>query len=1263
MGAGTKAQGEMEPRQVQSSAAAATPNNASNTGTINRKKQKRRQKQAARLAAEDQNGNEAAEHDLLEGQDDYEEASVMSRAPVGAAAEFGYIDPDLDERDTFGPGDHEDDFYSDEGGQLYHAPYDPGNASANGHPVPSFLQAGKSSKRSKKKKKGRAVSQAAPTNYPGDSSTSLSTPSASYAPMPPPPPPPPPLSAPTIRQTHSISRDRIWNTSTQEERERIKEFWLSLGEEDRRSLVKVEKEAVLRKMKEQQKHSCSCTVCGRKRTAIEEELEVLYDAYYEELEQYANHQQVQFEDGTASMPPPGKFRHMGRFQTPDRIPPLMHARSSQSRIQELPDDQEEDLEDDDESRSAGSYDDEDPYDGTLPEQPPLPDEPPQGNAADFFNFGNSLTVQDGILTVADDLLKNDGKKFIEMMEQLAERRMQREEEAQYAAAGLGHPSMSMGQHLHAGHNHAPPLPEDEDYDDDDEEEEEEEEEEDDYDESQEDDYDEDDMEHLTEEQRMEEGRRMFQIFAARMFEQRVLTAYREKVAQERQQKLLEELEEESRLDTQREQKKAKEAQKKKDKKRLQKQVKEEEKARKDAEKAAEEAAARAVEEKKAEEQRLKREEQRKRREAEKRAQEEERLKKDAEKQRRLQEERERQAEQERKQRELKEREKKKREELRKKEREEREAKEKTAREKKEQDDRERREKEAKTDAAREGKERARKEEQAAAQAAALAAQASRRLSQGPPMPTPPGLNSPLHAGMQSPHLPVATPVIPKAPTPIIRPRQVSQHGSVASSPKTPQVGPGQGQSISPSNATSNPQSPGPVGLLMRHQNGQQPAQQAPSQSSLSNPMIGPPGASHVSNPGFPGMAPMNAGNVSYNNQPPMMSRGPVGHEGPGYSHQQAPIGSRGFIPHGSMPFPHPGSSMSSMSQGREMQPEAPPGTSHPTSQPPMKIPSGAQAYGRPRDTMPSHSGHSRHHSASFEAQNFENMGQLPPTQPISRPAPIQRPSSVAVRQTGDSKSDVDDLSRHLGSSALLDDTDEPYPARTPGDAHGDVSQSAAGGSGRSRFGFGSNSMFSNPMTQNKDSRNLGGQANADNWGPSQSPFGHPAMPGPPSWSHNSNAGWSNNNAFGVIGGHGRPTASRALTIRLLTCQACKQLSAQSPPSNNGFHEISLVHRQVDKLRSQNEPPIQFKEVLDICDTEGDSHNGGGFFTVRDEGRGKTVVKFDLGTGSSTTPGRGPVAPGEIGSPIAGSSMPAFGGPRPFHPSSSSNAVSSPGVFH
>lgn len=40
-----------------------------------------------------------------------------------------------------------------------------------------------------------------------------------------------------------------------------------------------------------------------------------------------------------------------------------------------------------------------------------------------------LTLAGNILTVADDLLKNDGQKFLEMMEQLAERRMQREQQA------------------------------------------------------------------------------------------------------------------------------------------------------------------------------------------------------------------------------------------------------------------------------------------------------------------------------------------------------------------------------------------------------------------------------------------------------------------------------------------------------------------------------------------------------------------------------------------------------------------------------------------------------------------------------------------------------------------------------------------------------------------------------------------------------------------------------------------------------------------
>ena len=75
---------------------------------------------------------------------------------------------------------------------------------------------------------------------------------------------PPSAQVPSSRNPNI--KNKIWSTSSTEERERIKEFWLGLGEEERRNLVKVEKEAVLKKMKEQQRHSCACAVCGRKRS-------------------------------------------------------------------------------------------------------------------------------------------------------------------------------------------------------------------------------------------------------------------------------------------------------------------------------------------------------------------------------------------------------------------------------------------------------------------------------------------------------------------------------------------------------------------------------------------------------------------------------------------------------------------------------------------------------------------------------------------------------------------------------------------------------------------------------------------------------------------------------------------------------------------------------------------------------------------------------------------------------------------------------------
>ncbi|KAJ4859255.1 salt tolerance down-regulator domain-containing protein [Trichoderma breve] len=696
-----------------------------------------------------------------------------------------------------------------------------------------------------------------------------------------------------------MSRDKIWSTSNHEERERIKEFWLGLGEDDRKSLVKVEKDAVLKKMKEQQKHTCSCTVCGRKRTAIEEELEGLYDAYYLELEQFAN----QGEGPPMLPPPPRDFSIRQTRGLPGGYPRPPPARG---RIVEHVGDDDEELE---EAYSEDEAEDDEYSDDEPPEEF---HGSPDRDVADFLTFGNSLQVKGGILTVADDLLKNDGRRFIEMMEQLAERRMAREEDArEHFARGYGHPNGSYS----APHNHPPP--EDEDYED------EEEEEEEDYDDSQDEEY-EDEEDPMTEEQRMEEGRRMFQIFAARMFEQRVLSAYKEKVAKERQEKLLEELEEESRAVDEQKAKKAKNAQKKKDKAAQRKQALADEKARKEAEKAAEETARIEAERKKIAEQKQKAEEKRKQKEAQKKAEEDARLKKEAERLRRIHEQKEKQAEVERKAREAKEREKKLKDEQRTKEREAREQKEREAQERKEKQERDKREKEARAaksqkesreaaEAAREEQLQRAKEEKAAPKVSSVQiaqtqpSQPAKLLPQHPPNP----------ASFISPKIPVATPAIPKAPTPI-RPRTTSQqHGTGPASSSDSQTASVPSQSASPHSVTpvyTSPSSTGPERRIsagtplpmmnMQPPPGLGPHGPPPPPGFRPNPghnmMIPPPGINSSAVRGYPPvtMPPPGDGPVMTHGR-----QGSIGFESaPGTPGQPigrpAPIGRPGSVSHG-----------------------------------------------------------------------------------------------------------------------------------------------------------------------------------------------------------------------------------------------------------------------------------------------------------------------------------------------------------------------------
>ena len=561
---------------------------------------------------------------------------------------------------------------------------------------------------------------------------------------------------------------------------------------------------------------------------------------------------------------------------------------------------------------------------------------------------------------------------------------------------------------------------------------------------------------MSEKDRMKEGRRMFQIFAARMFEQRVLTAYREKVALERQQKLLEEIDDESRVDAQREAKKAKEAQKKKDKKRQQKQAKDEEKAKRDAEKAAEGVAIRALEEKKADELRQKKEEQRRKKEAEKKAQEEEKQRKEAEKQRRLREAKEQQIDQERKQREQKEHEKKKREETRKKEREEREIREKEARQKKERDARAKSEREAKS--------QSRKDESATKQSVQMAQSVSKRLSpaNGPSIvgSVPPGLHPPLTTSSHaSPHLQIATPVVPKAPTPM-RQRQQSLQESRNNSPKT-------SLPASSSSTTSPGASAGPNGTLTGPAKGA--LQPILTQQSQSSSYYSPPGApsSQVSQP--PGLSSMpsmvaNAFPSSTFGPPlsPMTQQAP---HHPAMYPNQATVGGtqyRNFMAPNGIPFPPGINGPRQMPQGRGSVMDPTPSQVSPIGVPSVGL-NDFSRYGLSRDNIPSHT-HSRNTSASFDRSGFETPTTPAQAQPIARPAPIKRPSSAAAHQQGGNaprtSTDVDDLSNHLGSSALLDDTDVPLTSDPNDSRRGSMAPGAA----RSvRQGFGINSGFSDPI--------------------------------------------------------------------------------------------------------------------------------------------------------------------------------------------------------
>merc|ERR1719331_1971458 len=266
------------------------------------------------------------------------------------------------------------------------------------------------------------------------------------------------------------------------EQEKLRAFWEMLTESQRRDLVKIEKKAILREMKGPQKYICTCSVCGRRREVLEQELEMLYDAYYAELALDKKTKEIERRKNQVAMIESGSSGSGGGGGGGGSKSKQVSTRSGGSSSgQEVVEHK---------ARPLSSF-----YDNN------------QSMDEDEATLANSLTVRGDTLTVCDELLEDDGRTFFD-------------------------------------------LTDDSENDDDDL-----------TDDSQDEDSD------YLEEQRMQEGRRMFQMFAARMIEQRLLVAYREKCALEAQEQLIREEEEAERTKEERQRiKKEKEKERKKKRK-------------------------------------------------------------------------------------------------------------------------------------------------------------------------------------------------------------------------------------------------------------------------------------------------------------------------------------------------------------------------------------------------------------------------------------------------------------------------------------------------------------------------------------------------------------------------------------------------------------------------------------------------------------------------------------------------------------------------
>lgn len=244
-------------------------------------------------------------------------------------------------------------------------------------------------------------------------------------------------------------------------------------------------------------------------------------------------------------------------------------------------------------------------------------------------------------------------------------------------------------------------------------------------------------------------------------------------------------------------------------------------------------------------------------------------------------------------------------------------------------------------------------------------------------------------------------------------------------------------------------------------------------------------------------------------------------------------------------------------------------------------------------------------------------------QPIAKPTPIGRPSSVVHGQRPEShrseSKDVEEVTRHFGSSSLLEESDVLLTTNGTGRRSSVAPSMSRGGFSNSGAPFVDQPMYGS-------------------W-PNQPQFGGSSLPGSQAWGNHiqpSLGGWDNpmssvfNNINNSVHRAGHP---RSVNLRLALCRAHHNLMSRS---SDGYIEMPLMFDQVQKLLP--EEMLNEKELLEMCETEGTPNNGGGFFDIKTIDN-DNYIKYTPDEGGRRTLG----APGEIGSPVTGGGNAHFGG--------------------